>query len=314
MHPILTITLNPALDLASHAAKVEPGPKIRCSSPKADPGGGGINVSRAIRILGGKSIALAALGGANGNNVARLLAAEGIECQRFEIAGETRQSFSVTDDTTGEQYRFVTPGPTWAKVDQTRLLSEVGKNLSGQDIVVLSGSTPAGVATDFPFHLQSLVSSKGAQLAADLSGEALKQAVSSPKGLWMLRMDQSEAEAVADKPLPSHDSVSEFGATLVDRDVARIIVIGLGAQGSVMITPQTRHHARCDVPTVRSRVGAGDSLMGAMILAFARGDTPAQALTFGVAAASAAVLTEATELCRRADVERLLSNCVLTSL
>ena len=123
-----------------------------------------------------------------------------------------------------------------------------------------------------------------------------------------------EADGLSDAPLASHEETAEFASRLVEKGVANVVVIGRGPDGSVMVTPDQRIHARCDVPAVRSRIGAGDSLMGAMVLAFSRGETATKALQFGVAAASAAVLTEATELCRRGDVDRLLPACVVTQL
>ena len=112
MTDILTITLNPTVDLSTAADHVHPGPKLRCDAPRADPGGGGINVSRAIRHLGGDSRAFLAVGGATGEWLKVLLDAEGTRFEGFQIDGETRQSLAVTDRSTGLQYRFVMPGPS----------------------------------------------------------------------------------------------------------------------------------------------------------------------------------------------------------
>ena len=98
---ILTITLNPAVDLATHVAKVTAGPKLRCATPRFDPGGGGVNVARAVCKMGGSARALVAVGGAMGARLLDLLTAENIPTVPVPVSGETRQSFAVTDDSTG---------------------------------------------------------------------------------------------------------------------------------------------------------------------------------------------------------------------
>ena len=155
MANILTITLNPALDISTTADKVVPGPKLRCDPPSYDPGGGGINVSRAIKILGGDSIAFVALGGSTGQRLAALLTAEGISFSTFEVSSETRQSVAITDRATALQYRFVMPGPEWSSEHVDSALAAISDQLGGSDIVVLSGSNPPGVPADFAARLSS---------------------------------------------------------------------------------------------------------------------------------------------------------------
>src|SRR5690606_13039030 len=115
MIPILTVTLNPALDLATSAEVVRPGPKLRCEEPRADPGEGGTNVRGRIQRLGGEAGAWVAIGGASGVRLAGVLERGGIACVPFPGPGETRESLAVTDRTSGGQYRFVMPGPHWTK-------------------------------------------------------------------------------------------------------------------------------------------------------------------------------------------------------
>ena len=119
--PVLTLTLNPALDMATTVAAVVPDQKLRCSEPLLDPGGGGLNVSRAIAALGGESLALVALGGLTGDRLAGLIRRESVPFLALTAPGETRQSLTVTDASTGQQYRFMLPGPVWSEADQDRV-------------------------------------------------------------------------------------------------------------------------------------------------------------------------------------------------
>ena len=111
MKSVLTLTLNPSLDVATKTDQVRKTDKLRCVAPKTDPGGGGINVARVVTRLGGAATAIFTAGGPNGQALEELLAAEGIACQPLQIDGATRQSFTVFERLTREQYRFVMPGP-----------------------------------------------------------------------------------------------------------------------------------------------------------------------------------------------------------
>jgi 6-phosphofructokinase 2 len=314
MPNIITITLNPALDLSTHVAGVRPGPKLRCDQPTADPGGGGVNVSRAIRNLGGRSLAVVCLGGTIGMRLRSLLDEEGITSVRYEVPGETRQSLSVVDTQTGAQYRFVMPGPEWSQAEIDGLNALIAKFLRGKETIVLSGSQPTGVGGEFISTLNDLGGSVSSRLAVDVSGAPLTYVVQNPCDLWLLRMDLHEARELSGRKLQEMSEVAEFAAGLVEKGVALHVVIGLGADGSVMATEQARFHASCRVENTRSATGAGDSLMGAMIYAFSQNSAPQDALCKGVAAAAAAVMTDATELCTRDDYETLCSHVKLTAL
>ncbi len=312
---ILTITLNPTVDYATTAPEVVAGPKLRCTEPQIDPGGGGINVSRAIRLLGGQSTALIAIGGATGAHLLQLLALEGVATVAFQGPGETRQSVTVNEDGSGDQYRFVMPGPAWAEEDVPRALNTVEQATGEGTYVVLSGSQPPGVAKEFPSILAGHIAGHGARIIVDTSGPALFDLVEKPReAIHALRMNGEECEELAGAPHPTAADTAGFARRLVDRGVARTVIVARGADGSVMATPDGAWH--CPGPEVRivSKVGAGDSFVGAFTLALAREWSATDALRFGVAAAAAACATEATRLCDRAMTESLLEHATVTPL
>jgi sugar/nucleoside kinase (ribokinase family) len=103
--------MNPALDITTGTEVVRPTNKLRCAAARHDPGGGGINVARVAGALGAKSVAVFPAGGPAGEVVNSLLATEGIAVQRVTIDGWTRESFTVNESSTADQYRFVLPGP-----------------------------------------------------------------------------------------------------------------------------------------------------------------------------------------------------------
>ncbi len=308
---IITVTLNPTVDLATSAPQIIPGVKLRCTAPHVDPGGGGINVSRAIKLLGGRSTALVAIGGATGARCLELLTLEGIATVGFQGPGETRQSISVTDQKTNDQFRFVLPGPEWAEKDVARALGTLDQATGTDTFVVLSGSQPPGVAKNFPAILAAHVSERAARLIVDTSGPALFSLVEAPHpAIYVLRMDGEEAEELAGHPLPTAAQTADFAQGLANAGVANLIIVARGADGSVLASADQRWHAVGTKPVkVVSKVGAGDSFVGAFTLALARGDALPECLRFGVAAAASAVTTEATRLCDRKMTEALMAVC-----
>lgn len=311
--PILTLTLNPALDMSTDVPDLIPDKKLRCSEPLLDPGGGGLNVSRAIAALGGESLALVALGGLTGDRLAGLIRAENVPFLALTAPGETRQSLTVTERSTGRQYRFMLPGPVWTEADQDRVFLLLRASARSGAFGVISGSQPPGVPTDFPARLAR--SMPGLRIVLDTSGPALLEAVSHPiPGLAVLRMDGEEAEGLAGKPLETRKDTANFAQGLVRAGVAGRVLVARGADGNVLADAQRRIFARAAKVVVKSTVGAGDSFVAAFILTLARGLPDDQALAMAAASASAAVMTDATQLCRLEDVERLLPECVVSEV
>ncbi len=312
---ILTITLNPTVDFATSAPEIFPDHKLRCTHPQIDPGGGGINVARAIRQLEGQATALVAIGGATGAHLLQLLALEGVPTVAFQGPGETRQSFSVTDESTGRQFRFVMPGPSWTQPDVDRGLKSIDQAAGDGTLVVLSGSQPPGVAKEFPSILAEHVTGRGAQLIVDTSGPALLNLAQDPhEAIDTLRMDSAEAEDLAGRALPERGDTAGFARQLVDKGVAKNVIVARGADGSVLSNAEGSWHAVSPKIEVVSAVGAGDSFVGAYTLARALGKPYPDCLAYAAAAASAACTTEGTQLCEPEKTEAQLKGTRLEQL
>ncbi len=311
--PILTLTLNPALDMATEVAEIVPGHKLRCGEPLLDPGGGGLNVSRAIRALGGESLALVALGGLSGDRLAGLIRQAGVTFLSILGPGETRTSLSVRETATGLQYRFMLPGPIWGKAERERVFTLLRATARPGGFSVISGSQPPGMPVGFASELAEAM--PDSRTVLDTSGKPLVEAVKRPvPGLEILRMDGEEAESLTGAPLTSREETADFAQSLVRQGVARKVVVARGADGNVLATADRRIFARAPQVTVKSAVGAGDSFVAGMVLALARGQSDDEALALAGAAAAAAVMTEATQLCRPEDVMRLLPQSVVTAV
>ncbi len=306
--PIVTLTLNPALDMSTEVAHLVPDEKLRCADPVLDPGGGGLNVSRAVMALGGESLALVALGGLTGDRLAGLIRNEGVPFLAMTAPGETRQSLTVTEKATGHQYRFMLPGPKWAEADQERVFTLLRASARAGAYSVISGSQPPGVPLDFPAKLARAM--PGLMVILDTSGPALVEAVTNPiPGLDVLRMDGYEAEQLAHRPLTTREDSAAFAGELVARGVAKTVIVARGADGSVLANAEERLFCNAAKVTVVSTIGAGDSFVAGYVLTRARGQNAAEALAMATASASSAVTTAATDLCRLDDVRRYLTEC-----
>jgi len=315
MRDILSVTLNPALDLATSVAGVQPNVKLRCSPPETDPGGGGLNVARAVKQLGGAARCFVALGGDTGHALLTLLKAAGLTPVVHEAPGETRQSLAVTDLSSGDQFRFMLPGPDWSRADIDAARTALKEAATGDGYLVLSGSGPSGAAPDLYARICGDFADTEEDVILDTSGPTLAHlAAGQEKPPFVLRMDQHEGEELARRPLARREDSAAFARSLVERGAARVVIIARGADGSVMATADRRVHVSAAPVKVNSMVGAGDSFVGGFTMGLAQGEPLEEALRFGAAAASAAVTTPGTQLCRREDFDRLLPACVITPL
>ena len=315
MPDILTITLNPAVDLATSVENVVAGPKLYCKAPRVDPGGGGVNVARAIHKLGGRATALVAVGGAMGEQLLGLLAHEDVPTYPVKVSGETRQSFAVIDESNGAQFRFSVPGQPLSPAEGAHLLSEVASMAPVNGYVVLSGGVPPSLGDDFPQRIQNVIAPRTDKLIVDTSKGPLARLIAKPKApALVLRIDHQEAAIAASHALNTIDESLNFASALVARGVARMVVMGRGAEGSIMVTQSARFFCQTVPVPVRSKIGAGDSFVGAMTLALARGEAPDQALRWGVSAASATVGTEGTDLCDRKRTRAIFEQCSVITL
>jgi 6-phosphofructokinase 2 len=307
---ILTVTLNPAIDLETTTAEVVPGEKLRCADPARDVGGGGINVARAVVQLGGQATALVAAGGAIGAGLEAMLTARGVPVERLPAPGETRENLSVIETATGRQFRFIFPGPTWGPEDLAAVSGALAARAAAGDWVVLSGSLPPGVPAEAVVDLARLLAGQGARVAADTSGAALAALASATQGLALLRMDFEESQVLAGRALSTAADSADFAADLVAQGVADIVILARGAEGSVLAAREGRWCAPAADVKVVSRTGAGDSFVAGAVLALSRGQPLPEVLQQGCAAASAAVTTPGTELCDAVTVEALLDQSV----
>lgn len=300
---ILTITLNPTIDMSSSVENVFPEHKLRCGSAFYEPGGGGLNVARAIHQLGGIARALHFCGGPTGDILRALLDKAAVEQEAVAIEGWTRESVTIFETATGQQYRFVMPGPTFTEAEWRGALERIAKMEAMPEIVVASGSLPPGVPADFYAQFARIARERGCRFVLDTSGAALAAAVRA--GVFLIKPSLRELRAFAGRDLAGEAEQEKAAAAIVASGGAEVVVVSLGAGGALVASSAGCERLRSPTVPVRSKVGAGDSMVAGIVLGLAREYSVRDAVRFGIAAGAAAVMMPGTGLCRREDAERL---------
>ena len=303
--PILTLTVNPALDVATSTERVESEHKLRCGLTHVAPGGGGINVSRVVRRLGGHTLAVYAVGGPTGEAYRRLIEAEGVPTRAIAIAGSTRENFTVDETSTGKQFRFVLEGPTFAEPEWQACLDAVGEAVHEGGYVVASGSVPPGAPDDFYARVARIATAGGAHCIVDASGPALSHALD--EGVYLVKPSRRELGEYVGRELSSVEEQVQAASALIDRGAAQFVALTLGGDGAILASAHGVQRLAVPKVDVVSTVGAGDSFLGAFVLRMSQGRSPEDAFRAAVAAGSATAMSPAMELCARVDMERLES-------
>lgn len=302
MAAIVTLTLNPAIDKNTRIDVVQPERKLRCEQPNFHPGGGGLNVARAVCKLGGSALALWTCGGHTGRFLSDLLDQEQIEHVPIDIAEPTRENLIVFEEQSGLQYRFGMPGARLSEAETQQCLARVQNLDPPPEYLVISGSLPPGVPADFCATLAEAVPPE-TRVILDTSGAALQEGAE--HGMFLLKPNIAELAQFAGCEIEDERDLVEASRKLIASGGTHAVVTSLGAGGAVLVTANAHFNVHAPTVRIRSKVGAGDSMVAGIVLAMQRGHSLETAVTFGVAAGSAAVMTEGTELCRRDDTERL---------
>jgi 6-phosphofructokinase 2 len=304
MPTIVTLTMNPALDITTSTTRVVPTDKVRCGAPRRDPGGGGLNVARVLHVLGADATAVFPSGGHTGRALEDLVVTEGVEIRSLTIRGSTRESLTINENETGLQYRFVLPGPAVTAREQIACLDLVTEVASDADYIVMSGSLPPGVPADFYQRAADLVVDLGARVIVDTSGPALRQLRG---GVFLVKPSIRELRDWTGRKLSVIDDQVAAARDVIDRGVCEVVVLSLGAEGALLVTrAHDEYFPTVDVDVV-SGVGAGDSMVAGVVCGLACGRSLSESVRYGIAAGAAMLLTPGTALCRRADVEQFFA-------
>lgn len=292
---IVTLTMNPAIDISAAAPSVVPAHKLRCHDDRRDPGGGGINVARVLKRLGADVLAIYPAGGISGSLLSQLVQAEGVPAEVVNIAGETRENVNIFDEKIGEQYRFVFPGPRLSCAEWHKCLDAVADGIKRGGYAIASGSLPPDVPEDFYARFARLVNEVGARAILDTSGAVLRHSLTAP--FFLLKPSLRELSELTGKPLDRESEQLGACNSIISRYQVEMVALTLGAQGALLVTRNMALKAKTAPVLYGSVVGAGDSFLGALIWALSLGKSLKQALCHAIAAGASAVSANGTSLC-----------------
>lgn len=303
---IVTLTLNPAIDISSEADVVRHTHKTRTFDEAIEPGGGGINVARVLHGLGANVCALFVGGGMTGRVLDELMNRAGIERRMIAIADDSRISLTVVERSSGHEFRFVPEGPQ-VSAGETAAALEAAASMPC-DYFVASGSLPRGIPADFYARLCATVTRNGARFILDTSGAPLKAALDSG-GLFLVKPSRGEFESFAGRKLGPRELASE-AERLVASGKAENVAITLGREGAILATRAGTTVSPAIPVEACSAVGAGDSFVAGMVYGFALGRPAEQAFRVGLAGGAAAVLSCGSDLAKPEDLKRLVGEAL----
>ncbi len=301
---ILTVTLNPCIDKSSSVDQLQPETKLRCTEVVNEPGGGGINVSKALKKLEIASVALFPSGGHNGNMLCSLLREEEIEFHAIDSKVETRENWIVLETSNNNQYRFTFPG---REVQEETIITLIGqiRNFSPA-YVVASGSLPPGLPDYFYGLIVKNAKAVGARCIADTSGTAL-QALKG-KGAYLIKPNIAELCKMLNTEQLTGNEVDDAAQQAVMDGYAELIAVSMGPDGAWLVSKDEKHFAAAPKVKKQSTVGAGDSMVAGMTYMLQQNKSLKEVISFGVACGSAATMNEGTQLFHKADAERLFAS------
>ena len=300
---ILTVTLNPCIDKSSKVGIIKPESKLRCTEVVNEPGGGGINVSKALQKLETPSVALFPAGGNNGNMLCHMLKQEGILFHAVDTKVETRENWIMLETSTNNQFRFTFPGREVMEETITTLLDQIRS--FAPTFVVASGSLPPGLPDYFYGLIVKNATAVGAKCIVDTSGPAL-QALKG-KHTYLIKPNISELCKMLNVDWLDKADVPNAAQQAIADGFAEIIVVSMGPNGAWMVSKDQQHFVPAPLVEKKSTVGAGDSMVAGITYSLQKNMPLRDAIRFGVACGSAATMNDGTQLFKKADAEKLFA-------
>ncbi len=302
MAGIITLTPNPALDVSTKVEKLIPEEKLRCDEPVREPGGGGINVSRALKKLGSDSNAIFTAGGMVGDMYEKLLKKEGIGCCAYNVQGNMRENIMILDNSDNKLYRFNMPGGALKENEWKELLERID-DFADADYIVASGSLPPGAPDDFYARLSKKATDKAIRLVLDTSGPALRETLK--VGAYLIKPNKTELGQLVGRALKSVDEVKKAATEIIEKRNIEVVVVSMGSEGAILATKDGVEKYAAPQVEKKSSVGAGDSMVAGIVCKLAAGKDIQEAMRYGLACGSAAIMTPGSELLRKEDADRL---------
>jgi 6-phosphofructokinase 2 len=300
---IVTITMNPAVDKSTSVNKLVPEKKLRCAEMITEAGGGGINVSKAIKELGGESLAVFPSGGMNGQLIENYLKEKKINYKTIPVKHETRENMVVRETDTNAQFRFVMPGAALSEQEAHACIELLQQLQPAPSFIVASGSLPPGLPENFFGQLAAIAKKLNAKYIIDTSGKPLQLAAK--EGVYLLKPNLSELCSLVGKQHLELNEVDDAAMEVIREGRCEVMVVSMGPSGALLVTKDSCEHVPTPTVKKQSTVGAGDSMVAGMVWKLSQGRSLRETVHFGVACGTAATMNPGTQLFKKEDADRL---------
>lgn len=305
---ILTVTLNPSVDHALFVEGLKLGDTNRVQRTEKDAGGKGVNLSRVVDELTGRTLATGFLGGGPGAYVRAVLDREGVPHRFLDVTGDTRVNFSVEDGSGRPPTTFNEKGPTISESDWTGLLTLLESLMPECRWLVAGGSLPPGAPPDAYGQLVALGRKRGAQVCIDAEGEPLQAALEF--GADLVKPNASEAARFLGMPVETAAQAIE--ASRIFHELQRaggsanpLTIVSMGAAGAVFLCGDELLIGTSPKVEAKSTIGSGDSLLAGFLWAESHDMEWSECLLWGMAAGAATASTDGAEIARLGVIQKL---------
>ncbi|OGI04871.1 MAG: 1-phosphofructokinase [Candidatus Melainabacteria bacterium GWF2_32_7] len=309
---ILSVTLNPSLDYVLQVNNLALEETQRSQGASFYASGKGINVSRMLARFSVQTSSWGFVGGLNGDRLLRILEDEGIDSRFIPCNDETRINVIVTELPTYKQLRISAKGPNISGEELDKLYKRI-KNLPEEiEFVTFGGSLPQGVSSDIYKNLIEIILSKNVKCVLDTSNEPLTLGIQAKP--YLIKPNLHElCQIIGTEKLRDLEEIKVAAAQIVKSGVKNVVV-SLAKDGAIFVNENKIIHALAPNVEVKSKVGAGDSMVAGLIYAMHRNMSEEDTIIYGIAFGTAAVLTPGTELAYKSDVEKLRGNIEIASI
>lgn len=289
---IYTVTLNPAIDKTVVIENFHAGSVNRVGSVREDAGGKGINVSKCLKNIGAESVAAMILAGEAGDKLEAMLRELEIPVLQVRAEGQSRTNLKIIDPVKKENTDINEPGPVVSAALLEELKTKLGEKIQSGDIVILSGSLPAGVDRGLYGAWTAYFRALGACVYLDADGEPMHKGMAAVP--YMIKPNNDELAALLGKPSLSMEEMIAEGKRLLATGI-REIVISLGGDGALFVSEDGCFRAEGLKVPVKSTVGAGDSVVAATAYGQVKNLSREERIRLCVAIGAASVMQSGTQ-------------------
>ncbi|MEA5078299.1 MAG: 1-phosphofructokinase [Anaerolineaceae bacterium] len=305
---VLSVTLNPSIDKTIQVEELKPYELNRVLASRVDPGGKGINVAKALKNFGVEAVATGLIAGKNGQNMLEELQQAGITLDFYEIEGETRTNIKIVDLDNQKTTEINEKGFLVTEKDLNGFREKYQSLLKFTDVVVLSGSLPPGIPSDFYYECISLAKLLGKKVILDADGDALKQGLLAAP--FAIKPNLQELETILELKLNDLNAIIDAAKQFIQKGI-EIVIVSIGADGAVIGNKDHFYKADTWPVKVKGATGSGDSMVAALAYSILKNSSLEEIARITTAAGTITASKDGSQICDLNDVLNSLNRVEL---